>query len=398
MARRPAYRLHRRSLGDVGERRRRRRAGDGTAEGRRHLGRARPVSPQRGNVAVRPRPARSADCANAHRRAAADSIGAAAHVGFRAARRRARDHAAPDVRHRPLSRARRAGRTARSTPFTSTTGRRGRSAFASCGATITNPFSTPCSAAPARRCCCPNRSCSTRAVCSTRAARSADGSTAAPFRSSRCFGTRMASSCPTTDLPALLETVYALPHRPALELPPDIHVTEVRAPPHPGISIHPDPTPWRKTHHRLVPFFLYGDLRVTDDAYDTPLFDRATLTVRHRDAELERLSRSRVSSLGAREEVDPRRARGVAHDSRRSARAARPRSRRRGLARRSRRRGLSARRPTARDDSVGHRLVRARRRRPLRRHRGVAAGAARRATKRRVDDRPVGRQSRASFR
>ena len=106
---------------------------------------------------------------------------------------------------------------------------------------------------------------------------------------------------PDGDLPALLESVYALPQRPALELPPEIGVTEVRSPPQPGVTIHTDPNPWRRTHHRLAPFFLYGGRRVGDDS-SGPLFDRSSLTVYHRDAEVERAALERLRALGAREE------------------------------------------------------------------------------------------------
>ncbi|MGH7619728.1 MAG: SWIM zinc finger family protein, partial [Gemmatimonadaceae bacterium] len=63
---------------------------------------------------------------------------------------------------------------------------------------------------------------------------------------------------PESEMAALLEAVYALPQRPALELPPDTNVTEVRSPPQPGVAILDDPNAWRRTHHRLTPYFLYG--------------------------------------------------------------------------------------------------------------------------------------------
>ncbi len=107
---------------------------------------------------------------------------------------------------------------------------------------------------------------------------------------------------PDAELPELLETVYALPRRPALELPPDTNVTEVRSPPQPGVTILPDPHAWRRTHHRIAPFFLYGRVRAADDGSTAPLFDRTSLTVRHRDPEQERAARARLTTLGAREE------------------------------------------------------------------------------------------------
>jgi superfamily II DNA or RNA helicase len=116
------------------------------------------------------------------------------------------------------------------------------------------------------------------------------------------FREKSAVVVPDEELPSFLETVYALPRRPALELPPDIHVTEVRTPPKPGVTILPDPTTWRRTHHRLAPFFLYGNVRVMDDRWDAPVFDRESLTVRHRDRELERAARALLVKLGARDE------------------------------------------------------------------------------------------------
>ena len=107
---------------------------------------------------------------------------------------------------------------------------------------------------------------------------------------------------PERELPALLASLYSLPRRPQLELPPDTRVTEVRTPPRPGVMILPDPHPWRQTHHRLAPFFLYGAVRINGDGADASLFDRDTLTVRHRDLAHERASRERLAALGAREE------------------------------------------------------------------------------------------------
>ncbi|MEP6491857.1 MAG: DEAD/DEAH box helicase [bacterium] len=106
------------------------------------------------------------------------------------------------------------------------------------------------------------------------------------------------------DLPALLEMLYALPRRPALELPADTRVNEVRTPPTPGVTIHQDPTPWRKTHHRLEVSFVYGAVRVggpTPEA-ETSLFDRSSLTVHHRDLAFEREAHERLTALGAKEE------------------------------------------------------------------------------------------------
>ncbi|HEY9230124.1 MAG TPA: SWIM zinc finger family protein, partial [Gemmatimonadaceae bacterium] len=108
------------------------------------------------------------------------------------------------------------------------------------------------------------------------------------------------------DLPALLETLHALPHRPKLELPGGTQITESREAPQPGVVIHPDPNPWRKTHHRLEPFFLYGAVRLTGAERAASAFDRASLTICHRDFEREREARERLLALGAKQEWDYR--------------------------------------------------------------------------------------------
>ena len=104
------------------------------------------------------------------------------------------------------------------------------------------------------------------------------------------------------ELAALLESLYTLPRRPELELPPDASVAEVRSPPQPGVTVLSDPSPWRNTHHRLDPFFLYGGVRIAGDTTEATVFDRASLTVFHRDLALERAARDRLGALGAREE------------------------------------------------------------------------------------------------
>jgi superfamily II DNA or RNA helicase len=107
---------------------------------------------------------------------------------------------------------------------------------------------------------------------------------------------------PATEFPAFLETLHTLKYRPELELPPETRVTESRAVPQPGVVIHPDPSPWRKTHHRLEPFFQYGSLRVAAEEPQTSTFDRETLTLHHRDPAQERMARERLVALGAKEE------------------------------------------------------------------------------------------------
>jgi len=118
------------------------------------------------------------------------------------------------------------------------------------------------------------------------------------------FREKKSVQVPESDLPALLETLYALPRRPALELPADTRVTELRTPPQAGVTIHQDPTPWRKTHHRLEVSFMYGAVRVNGPTpeIETSVFDRDSLTVHHRDLAFEQTARERLTTLGAKEE------------------------------------------------------------------------------------------------
>jgi len=93
-----------------------------------------------------------------------------------------------------------------------------------------------------------------------------------------------------------------LKHRPELELPRDTRITESRGAPQAGVVIHNDPSPWRKTHHRLEAFFSYGALRLGDNHQQASVFDSNTLTVHHRDIAFERAAREQLAALGAKEE------------------------------------------------------------------------------------------------
>lgn len=117
------------------------------------------------------------------------------------------------------------------------------------------------------------------------------------------FREKRSVAVPENELPALLETLYALPRRPELELPADTRVAEMRAPPQSGVVILADPSAWRKTHHGLEPFFLYGAVRVGADVTEPSVFDRSGLIVHHRDLAHERAARERLVALGAKEEL-----------------------------------------------------------------------------------------------
>ncbi|MEO6876988.1 MAG: SNF2-related protein, partial [Gemmatimonadaceae bacterium] len=105
-----------------------------------------------------------------------------------------------------------------------------------------------------------------------------------------------------SELPALLESLYAIPNLPPIELPPDTGLTEVRAEPLSCLTIFPDPNPGRGTHHMLAPGFLYGKTRISGDESGDSVFDREAVAIRYRDFAFEAASRERLLSLGAREE------------------------------------------------------------------------------------------------
>jgi superfamily II DNA or RNA helicase len=105
-----------------------------------------------------------------------------------------------------------------------------------------------------------------------------------------------------SELPALLEALYAIPNLPPIELPPDTGLTEVRAEPLSCLTIFPDPNPSRGTHHMLAPGFLYGKTRISGDESGDSVFDRDAVAIRYRDFAFEAASRDRLIDLGAREE------------------------------------------------------------------------------------------------
>ena len=374
VADRPAHRVHGRRPGELACGGNRPRADDGEADAGRRVGTAGSTSRGCRCVAVGARRARSPNCANAHRRFAADVIWrATANVAVRASRRRARDHAAVDLRHGPVPRARDARRAA-----------------ARGGRVRRRPAvgASPARRAPARRRLFMDavlRRQGEEMLLDEPSMLHAEGLLLArgsfarfdhggAFGLWRSFESGSSVRVPENELPALLASLYALPRRPALELPPDTHVTEVRTPPQPGVTILPDPH------------------SVAQDASSA----RAVLSLRQRCASpatrpMRRCSiatrspciiatsrgsarRARGSlALGAREEWNSGDSGEALTIHANKLTRAHPRSRRRGLACRSRGRGVSNRRPDARDGALGHRLVRARRRRAIRRHRGVAA-------------------------
>ncbi len=105
------------------------------------------------------------------------------------------------------------------------------------------------------------------------------------------------------ELPPFLESLYAMHRAPAIELPTEIGIVEVYDPPVPCVSVLPDPTSWRKTHHGLALAFRYGMRRVADGDTAKVLFDASVPALRHRDLAMESASRNTLLSLGAKEEM-----------------------------------------------------------------------------------------------
>jgi superfamily II DNA or RNA helicase len=104
------------------------------------------------------------------------------------------------------------------------------------------------------------------------------------------------------ELPNFLESLYALPRLPSIDLPPNSGITEVRTPPIPAVTVLPDPDTYRDTHHRIALGFLYGTTRIAEEDTASTVFDRAALTIRRRDEDFEAEARARVIGLGARDE------------------------------------------------------------------------------------------------
>jgi superfamily II DNA or RNA helicase len=102
------------------------------------------------------------------------------------------------------------------------------------------------------------------------------------------------------ELPALLDSLFGLPRRPELELPPGTRVAESREPPVPAIVMRSEPQRWGGSQNFVDLFFLYGTARVRHGEGAASLFDRDSLTVRHRDLEFENAALARLAALGAR--------------------------------------------------------------------------------------------------
>ncbi len=103
------------------------------------------------------------------------------------------------------------------------------------------------------------------------------------------------------ELPSLLESLYAMPHLPALDLPPEARVSEQHEPPVPNLTLITDTHAWRAPQHRLELSFRYGTAVVQPADRGATIFDRGAKVIRHRDVEFEQAALERLLSLGARE-------------------------------------------------------------------------------------------------
>ena len=102
------------------------------------------------------------------------------------------------------------------------------------------------------------------------------------------------------ELPELLEALYGLRSAPAIELPPDIHITEERSAPRPWLSVTTTARGSAPAHLALR--FQYGDAVVAADHPEQRVFDRRRLAIQHRDPDGERAARLQLKTLGAREQ------------------------------------------------------------------------------------------------
>ena len=231
VAGRSAHRLHRRRLRHVAHRAASSsswRPNDRSPDGGRGSCQCRSGSPPtRGSRCPTRSIARLRKCSSARSRRIRTAPSART-SSVRAARRGARDDAAPHLRDGPLSRAPRARRAPgrrgslrrRAAVAISPTRRATRDEDSRVVDAVLRrgdeemPLSS-------RRCCTPKDCCSP-------ADRSRASTHGGAFALVSLFREKPSIRVPESELPALLESLYALPRRPALELPPEAHIAEVR--------------------------------------------------------------------------------------------------------------------------------------------------------------------------
>jgi superfamily II DNA or RNA helicase len=105
------------------------------------------------------------------------------------------------------------------------------------------------------------------------------------------------------ELQHFLESLYAMHRTPPIVLPEGIGIVEMNDPPVPCVSVLPDPTSWRKTHHELVLSFRYGNRNVAFGDTAKQIFDGSVPALWQRDLAMESASRNTLLSLGAKVEM-----------------------------------------------------------------------------------------------
>lgn len=107
------------------------------------------------------------------------------------------------------------------------------------------------------------------------------------------------------ELPRLLESLYALPNLPPVELPARLDITEMRPEPVPHLLVSGAPP--RGTGGHGLPLtlsFRYDEIEVAATRKEPSIFDRRQRTVLHRDREAETRAAALLRDLGARDEYD----------------------------------------------------------------------------------------------
>ncbi|MHB1224623.1 MAG: SNF2-related protein, partial [Gemmatimonadaceae bacterium] len=107
------------------------------------------------------------------------------------------------------------------------------------------------------------------------------------------------------ELPRLLETLYALPNLPPVELPPELAIEETRPVPVPQLTVSGAPP--RGTGGHGLPLtltFRYDDTEVPATRSEPSIFDRRRRAVLHRDRDAEDRAAVLLRELGARDEYD----------------------------------------------------------------------------------------------
>jgi hypothetical protein len=105
------------------------------------------------------------------------------------------------------------------------------------------------------------------------------------------------------ELSEFLNSFYALPSVPPIDLPHGSPVTEVHAPPIPWLKVIPRSDWDRKVRH-LVTGFHYGPFHITGAEREPTLYDADTRTVHYRDFAVEAAARAQLSAHGVKQEWD----------------------------------------------------------------------------------------------